>query len=267
MEHGATLIVGLGEVGSALAEVIERHRSVLRHDLEPQSFDQPIEVMHICIPYHEPREFEDAVCGYIQRFKPELTIINSTIMPGTTAAIAERSRAALAYSPVRGKHVRMTQDLLRYVKYVASADPAVAERARRHFEQAGMKTGAMGRPETLELAKLAETTYFGVQIAFAQELNRFAQHVGAEYDEALAFFEEVDFLPRQRYFPGFIGGHCVIPNIQILRRLRESPLLNAILESNTQRAHELDATPSKRGGGDKPRSKQRERAGDTLAHR
>ena len=40
--------------------------------------------------------------------------------------------------------------------------------------------------------------------------------VGADYDEAASFFEEVDFLPRVKYFPGFIGGHCVIPNINLL---------------------------------------------------
>ena len=39
MEHGETLIVGLGEVGAALAEVIERRSPVLRHDIEPREFD------------------------------------------------------------------------------------------------------------------------------------------------------------------------------------------------------------------------------------
>lgn len=254
MSHGETLIVGLGEVGGALAAVLERCRPVLRHDLEPRSFDQPIEVMHICIPFHEPREFADAVCGYIGRFGPALTIINSTVLPGTTRAIARRTGAAVAYSPVRGKHVRMVEDLLRYVKFVAAPDPATAERARCYFEEAGIKTGAMSRPETLELAKLAETTYFGTLIAFAQELNRFTEQVGADYDEALGFFEEVEFLPRSRYFPGFIGGHCVIPNIHLLRRLRKSPLLDAILHSNARRAEELESRsePNEESTGEQP---------------
>lgn len=244
MEQGATLIVGMGEVGTALAEVIERRRPVLRHDVEPRSFGQSIEVMHICIPYREAEEFESAVCGYINRFRPQLTIVNSTVLPGTTHTIASRAQAVIAYSPVRGKHVRMTQDLLRYVKFVASPDRGAAECARRHFEEVGMKTAVMTRPETLELAKLSETTYFGIQIAFAQELNRFAERTGADYDEVLGFFEEVDFLPRPRYFPGFIGGHCVVPNIQLLRKLRQSPLLNAVLESNMQRAIELESSRS-----------------------
>jgi hypothetical protein len=55
----------------------------------------------------------------------------------------------------------------------------------------------------------------------------------------LSIFEEIEFLPRTRYFPGFIGGHCVIPNINLLQRVARSPLLQAVLDSNRKRAHEL----------------------------
>ena len=65
-----------------------------------------------------------------------------------------------------------------------------------------MKTRKLEKPETLEVAKLGETTYFGVIIAWAQEFNRYVQRAGGDYEEATEFFEEVGFLPRQRYFPG-----------------------------------------------------------------
>ena len=239
MKDGETLSVGLGEVGAALAEVIERRRPVLRHDIEPREFNARIGVMHVCIPFRASAEFEAAVCGYVERFDPALTIVNSTVVPGTTSALARRTGKPVAYSPVRGKHVRMAQDLLHYVKYVAAATNESAAAAERHFAGAGMKTRRIDKPETLELAKLAETTYFGVQIAFAQDLDRYARRVGADYEEAIDFFEEVPFLPRTRYFPGIIGGHCVIPNIQLLRTLAGSPLLDAILESNALRAREV----------------------------
>ena len=54
-----------------------------------------------------------------------------------------------------------------------------------------MKSRRMNKLETLELAKPAETTFFGVQIAFAQNLDRYARCVGADYEEAINFFEEV----------------------------------------------------------------------------
>lgn len=235
---GATLVIGMGEVGSALAEVLERQHPILRHDIEPRDFEQPIEVMHVCFPFRHG-DFVDTACKYIERFEPRLTIINSTVLPGTSRAIAERTGTAVAYSPVRGKHVRMAQDLLRYVKFVAATDIDTASDAEAHFRTAGIKTTRISQPETLEIAKLAETTYFGTLIAFAQELNRYAESLGADYFEITSFFEEIDFLPRTRYFPGFIGGHCVVPNIELLLSLADAPLLRAILDSNDRRAVEV----------------------------
>jgi len=246
----STLVVGLGEVGGALADVLERAAPVLRHDIEQRDFDQPIGVMHLCFPYGSGEGFEEIALSYIERFKPEVTIINSTVTPGTTRALERRAGRPVAFSPVRGKHVRMVQDLLRYKKFIAAVDPATALRAQEHFRQAGMRTQLVAQPETLELAKLAETTYFGVIIAFAQELNRYAATAGGDYDEAASFFEEVDYLPRTRYFPGFIGGHCVIPNIHLMLRVGRSALLEAVLDSNRRRAVELrgnGALPDKAG--------------------
>jgi UDP-glucose 6-dehydrogenase len=239
-----TLVVGIGEVGGALAEVLGRSAPVLLHDLERVDFDCPIGVMHICIPFFSQTQFVAATLSYIERFRPELTIVNSTVLPGTTRMVAAKSRSAVAFSPVRGKHIRMVEDLLRYVKFISAADPAAAATATAHFYKAGFRTRTMSKPEALELAKLAETTYFGVLIAYAQELNRYAERLEVDYSEASSFFEEIDFLPKVRYYPGFIGGHCVIPNIKLLKQVYESELLNAVLSSNDKREEE-QATQSK----------------------
>jgi len=249
-----TLVVGLGEVGGALAEVLERKHPVLRHDIERREFGEAIGIMHVCIPFQTQAQFEAATAEYINRFKPELTIVNSTVLPGTTRSIAQTTGTPVVYSPVRGKHVKMATDLLHYVKFLAAPKSEWADLAEAHFHDHGIKTRKLGKPETLEVAKLGETTYFGVIIAWAQELNRYVEHAGGNYDEAIEFFEEIDFLPRQRYFPGFIGGHCVVPNINLLLKVESSPLLEAVLDSNERRAVELKeaaggADPKKPGTG------------------
>jgi len=214
---------------------------VLRLDLKPAAIDDSVDVMHICFPFTSRSQFETAVRAYIRRFAPQLTIINSTVLPGTTRNLIKATGAPIAYSPVRGKHARMTSELLHYAKFISALDQDAAQMARDHFEAAGMKTRFIEEPQTLELAKLAETTYFGALIAFAQELNRYADRVGADYEEINSFFEEVEFLPRVKYFPGFIGGHCVIPNINLLLQLAPAGLLQAILKSNDLRAAEIES--------------------------
>ena len=54
----------------------------------------------------------------------------------------------------------------------------------------------------------------------------------SRFDEACAFYEEIPFFPKTKYFPGVIGGHCVMPNIAILRKFDDSALLQAIQTSN-----------------------------------
>src|SRR5579859_5224537 len=132
-----TLVVGLGEVGGAIAAILERKETVLRHDIEPVEIKEPIGVMHLCIPFQSQIQFQNAALLYIETFRPRLTIIHSTVLPGTTRSIGEKSGAAIAYSPVRGKHVRMEEDLLRYAKFVAAPSANDAERAKEHLTSAG----------------------------------------------------------------------------------------------------------------------------------
>ena len=60
-----------------------------------------VAVMHVCYPF----EIDDLVgvtARYIERFRPALTIVNSTVAVGRTCAIARREGTAV----VRGPAVR-----------------------------------------------------------------------------------------------------------------------------------------------------------------
>jgi UDP-N-acetyl-D-mannosaminuronate dehydrogenase len=180
---------------------------------------------------------------YIDVLRPQLTVINSTVAVGTTRAIAERAGAPVVHSPVRGKHVRMLEELCSYVKLVGPIDDAAGVAAVAHFTALGMTSRSLSSPEATELAKLTETTYFGLLIAWAQEVERYCDQVGADYDEVVSIYEEIAFLPRTPYFPGVIGGHCVMPNIEILSRLDDSALLDAIRSSNELKKARTAAAP------------------------
>jgi hypothetical protein len=126
----------------------------------------------------------------------------------------------------------MLNELLIYTKFVGAVDPAAGEQAAKHFESAGLKTKILSSPEATELAKLTETTYFGLMIAWAQEIERYCDLSGEDYDEVVSFYEEIKFFPPVKYSPGIIGGHCVMPNIEILNRYDGSLILEAIQASN-----------------------------------
>jgi UDP-N-acetyl-D-mannosaminuronate dehydrogenase len=226
------LVVGLGEVGKPLRAIVSQHHHVVGMDISlPSERIDHVDVMHVCYPF-QIRDFAGETIRYIERFRPALTIINSTVGIGTTRKIAERTNVDVVHSPVRGKHARMQDEMHEYTKFIGALDALAARKAAMHFESCGFKTKVLSSPETTELGKLTETTYFGVLIAWAQEIERYCTRVGTDFDEVASLYDEVKFFPPVRYFPGIIGGHCVMPNIDILRETDRSPMLDAIQASN-----------------------------------
>jgi len=241
MGHEQTVIVvGPGEVGKPLYELISKHHKTVGLDISPPLEEiKDVDVLHICFPF-QIKDFVGETARYGELFNPKLVIINSTVAVGTTRAVAERTRIPVAFSPVRGKHARMLQDLQRYTKFVGALDNASAEKAAAHFASLRLNTKILSTPEAVEIAKLTETTFFGLMIAWAQEVERYADQFGGSYEEIVSFYEEIGFFPPVKYFPGLIGGHCVMPNIELLKRFADSEILDAIETSNRKKT-ERDA--------------------------
>ena len=236
-EEAVTLVVGLGEVGKPLYTILKRHEpATIGIDIQPAAVHETIGIMHICLPFYDSAQFQAAVVGYARKYSPKVVVINSTAVPGTTRG------------PVRGKHTKMIDELLTYVKFVAGADANATVQVQEHFRAAGLKSETMSAPEVLELAKLLETTYFGLLIAWAQEMNRFAETVDADYLEVGKFFREIAYLPGVLFQPGYIGGHCVMPNIGLLQQRFQSEFLDVVRRSNDARKMELAAQEQEGAG-------------------
>lgn len=234
-DNRTVLVVGLGEVGKPLLAILSQHYQAVGIDIkDPSEQIDRADVMHICYPF-EIYDFVGETVRYIGRYKPALTIINSTVGVGTTRKIAAGASADVVHSPVRGKHAHMQEEMLSYTKFIGALDSTAAHNAAQHFEACGLKTKVLSSPETTELGKLAETTYFGMMIAWAQEVERYCDRTGTNYSEVISLFDEVKFFPPVKYFPGTIGGHCVMRNIEILSRVDRSALLLAIQTSNEKK--------------------------------
>ncbi len=229
--QGLVLVIGLGEIGKPLLEILSEHYETVGVDLQPIELNKKVGIIHLCYPF-EIEDFVGQSVKYIEKYKPELTIVNSTVVPGTTRKIYEASGAAIAHSPIRGKHKMMKSELYHYTKYIGGIDQESARLASDHFQSANIKTKILSSPEATEITKLTETTYFGLLIAWAQEVERYCDEYSLNYDEVVSYYEEIKYLPPVKYFPGIIGGHCVMPNIKILKTVFDSDILDAIEHSN-----------------------------------
>ncbi len=257
MAKETVLIVGLGEIGHTLFALYKEKTvefDVYGLDLDSakmrelsQSKDEipsKVDTLQVALPCGDSAKFVDIVAGYVKQYNPKLTIINSTVPPGTTMKVAEKCGCAVVHSPARGVHIsdeHMIWELKRWPKYVGGATQEAAEIAREHFEKLGLKVKVLKSCTETELAKIFETTYRAWMIACFQEMHRISRKFGADFNDTVDFLEDTH---RQRFdrpimFPGYIGGHCLIPNTELLLKSYDSDFLRLILESNQKRKEEM----------------------------
>jgi len=251
------LVIGLGEIGHTLFALLNKKKKsfdvygldvdetkMRQLDQSRDKFPDRADVMHVCLPCSSQKKFTDVVVGYAEEFKPKLVIINSTVPPGTTMKVAARCNCLLAHSPSRGVHKNaehMMWEMKRWTKYVGGASRGAAEAARLHFEKLGLKVKVLKSCTETELAKLFETTYRAWMIACFQEMHRISTAFGADFGDTVDFIEDTHRLRLDRpiMFPGVIGGHCLIPNTELLLDAYDSEFLRLILKSNEKRKEEV----------------------------
>jgi len=237
------VVAGLGEIGYPILKFLSKKQITVGYDVDERLMNKSkfkkfqetqTSFLHIAIPVTS--KFEPNILQLYKKFKPECIVMHSTIGPGTTEKIQEKLDVPLIYSATRGVHKRMLKDINRYTKFFAISKNApkkqwATKAFSRKMKNCGVKTKQMSKPETLELAKIVcDTSYLGWLVNFAQISNVISKQYNVDYDEMWTFSEEIHkFLGnRPKMYPGIIGGHCVIPNLQLLR----SQTLTQIKEMN-----------------------------------
>ena len=225
------VIAGLGEIGKPILKLLSKEHIIVGFDLNHDLMDErkfekyrnlKTSFLHIAIPVTD--KFINNVLQLHKKFQPECIVIHSTIKPGTTEKLQDKLPIPVIYSATRGVHKRMSNDIKRYTKFfVISANAPRKKWASSKYAKlmrcVGIKTKKMSKPETLELAKIVcDTSYLGWLVNYAQLSNLIAIEYGVNYDEMWSFSDEIhEFLGnRPKMYPGYIGGHCVIPNLDLI---------------------------------------------------
>lgn len=215
-----TLIIGMGEIGSALSLALVPYYDVYTINSKNTTYNDldNIDVMHIAFPYTD--EFENEVSRYQDLYNPRYTVIHSTVPVGIS-----RKLNAL-HSPVRGKHPDLYESMIVFEKMLGGED---SDEIADYFRHVGMKVLVFRKQESTELAKLIDTLYYGVCIEYAKDVEKLCK----EFDVP---FSEVYVLANKTYNEGYqkmgyneytrpvlqplqkkIGGHCVLQNTYLLK--------------------------------------------------
>lgn len=210
------LIIGMGEVGQALNEVLGGWCSYIdskKSNLHSNGY----KYIHICIPYS--RNFNKTVRAYKQWHSKALIIVHSSVPVGTC------DKLGVVHSPIRGVHPHLAEGIRTFVKYFGGKD---AKKAAKIFSDLGIKTKVYPEARTTEALKLWDTTQYGRLIMLEKEIYKWCQKHKIDFDAVYTdanqtYNEGYTKLgmshvvrPILKHMEGPIGGHCVLPNAKLL---------------------------------------------------
>lgn len=248
MRRPTHVVLGLGEVGKALARVLAKgpyevygkdvsFTVKVRSDGKMMKIKPPKAVnayaLHVAIPWSE--KFVQHVLDAKWLYRPKITIIHSTVPIGTT----ERIKDAV-HSPVNGRHDNMEEALIRYPKWF-SGPPDLARQASEIFEKIGVSCLVKENTRLTEALKLICLNYYGVLISFAGYVDDILRSLGEDYREFVSWNAvyndwmikqgKHDFIrPTLRPPQGTIGGHCVISGVKMLSETYPSKHSESVLK-------------------------------------
>ena len=226
------VVVGLGEIGRPIQKLISKGELTVGFDINKKlmdvnkfqkNIDVPTKTLHVCIPF--TNNFRHNVITLCGKFSPKCLVIHSTLQPYTTKKLQNKLTIPVIFSPTRGVHKRMLYDLKRYTKFFA-IEPDAPKKIwaitmyAKSMKKCGVKAQKMSDPITLELAKIiCDTSYYGWLINYAQLSKMIATENHVDYDEMWTFSDEIHkhLGNRPKMYPGIIGGHCVIPNLDLIQ--------------------------------------------------
>jgi hypothetical protein len=213
---------GLGQVGSALASLLEDHKHRVfildkADALKPPEGDK-YEFLHVTIPHGD--EFINQVRRAVRDYDPKFVVIHSTVPVGTTRKVGPYA----AHSPVRGQHPNLKPSLLKFTKYVGAHQDKTLAAVVTHLRSLGMTVEPWGKSEDTELMKLLCLSRFLNDLAFYETAHKACKRFGVapirlvqwtnSYNDGFAGTKYVR--PELTFPNGEIGGHCVLPVSKML---------------------------------------------------
>jgi hypothetical protein len=231
-------ILGYGEIGKAIAKFYGSANSpqVKIKDLKRDDGLAGAEILHICIPWSD--KFTDIVKKQIKEVNPKLTIIHSTVAPGTTKKIG----GMIVHSPVRGVHPHLYEGIKTFVKYIGADNKKAGNLAQKHLKSLGIKTKIFYPSVTTELGKILDTTYYGICIAWHGEMKEICNKFKVDFERAVTDFnitynEGYSKLGKKNVirpvlYPPQSGRpkHCIVPNATILSKYYKTPIFELLLK-------------------------------------
>lgn len=206
------LVIGNGEIGKAMSRIFDCE-GINKDDITRES---SYDILHICIPFND--KFIDIVREYQERFQPKHTIIHSTVKPGTTRLLNAIN------SPCLGIHPFLEPGIRTFTKFLGGEK---ASEVANEFRKFGLTVYLFDKPETSELMKILDTTFYGVCIEYTKDVKKQCELLGVPFEAWTLWTNNYNEGYKKLGHPEYTrpnlvpimkpqGGHCTVPNCALV---------------------------------------------------
>lgn len=196
-------VIGLGNIGTAVALYVSKFFDVIGYDINPKAEERASKYIKVAPSVEKADVYVIAVSTglnfdgtpnmaavretacKISELQPDaLVAVESTVAVGTTRAVA--SEAGLKFVVVC-PHRWWKEDPLNYgvnqVRVIGALNSESMLRGKAFYQALGVRLHPVSSLELAEAAKIAENAYRFVEIAFAEELRIIAELNGLNFEE------------------------------------------------------------------------------------
>lgn len=239
-------ILGYGEIGKTIAKICQEagFKILIRELTFDQFKNQKVDYLHINIPEITNYQFIKSAIVSINEVSPTLTIINSSVTPGTTRKIFEVTKQPIVHSPVIGIHPNLYASIKYYFpKIIGSVDKKSLLLAKKHFKDLNLKVEVYDNSENSETAKLLDLVYYAWNLVYCKTISKICQNLNLNFNQIYTKHNKIynqgynKILPnviRPIFLPmkGPLTGHCTIPDTILFHKYFPTRLTKFILNEN-----------------------------------
>lgn len=226
------IVLGLGQIGTAVKNILECD------GYDPLTEEYPTgqyDILHICFPWDSGFVF--SVNEYRERLGAKLVVVHSTVPVGTCDALGA------VMSPCRGIHPDLELGIRTFDKYFGGKGASEASKLfSDKISGQCVSSEDENAARTLEAAKLWDTTQYGLNIMIEKGIAAYCETNGLDfkmiytmmnqsYNEGYAKLGHPEYAKYVlTHKDGPIGGHCVLPNAELL----DHPLAKLLLDLHSK---------------------------------
>ena len=237
-----TGIIGYGVVGGATAWALEKHTTVKRRDPE-KGYDDDVshcDIIFICINEKDSQmsNLNEIIRDTVKINKKCFFVIRTTVIPGTTKAMAEKYKRNFVFMPEFLREWNAKKDSEDPDKIViGTEDKRIFEILATLFSDiVSLEHIIRVTPTEAELAKVALNSLALIKVVFAEELFDLSKSLKADYKNFYRIFELDQNVNERHLIPGKddyrgANGKCLPKDTDFLIKIGKEKSKMALLET------------------------------------